>query len=115
MNNRETRLDEGMRRGGGLPLDGDGELPRAWAGLDDNVGLLDAAGQQLLLGTGDEGLDDGLVPAGVDDGNAQAGALVVLGGRSLERHDLGGAVLLVVSGRIGAMKLRVFASFCDRL
>lgn len=87
MNNRETRLDEGMRRGGGLPLDGDGELPRAWARLDDNVGLLDTAGQQLLLGAGDEGLDDGLVPAGVDDGDAQGRALVVLGGRSLERHD----------------------------
>lgn len=41
------------------PLRCDWQLPRARAGLDDNVGLGDARGEELLLGAGDEGLDDG--------------------------------------------------------
>lgn len=58
-------------RGRSLPLDGNGQLPRARARLHDNVGLLDAAGEQLLLCARHERLDDGRVPAGVHDGDAQ--------------------------------------------
>lgn len=77
----------GLKKGfGGLPLDSDGQLPGARAGLDNNVRLLDTSGQQLGLGSGHERLDDGRVPTGVDDANAQAGALVLLGSRTLERH-----------------------------
>ena len=80
-------------RGGeeGLPLDGDGKLPGTRAGLDDNVGVLDAGLDELGLGTGHEGLNDGLVPAGVDNGDAQAGAVVLLRGGTLERHGWRGA------------------------
>jgi hypothetical protein len=63
---------------GNLPLDSNGKLPRAGAGLDDNVGLLDTSLEELGLCAGDERLDDGDVPARVDDADAQAGAVVVL-------------------------------------
>lgn len=72
-----------------IPLDSNGELPGAGARLNNNVGLLDTAGEELLLCTGDEGLDDGRVPAGVDDGDAQVGAIVVLRGGTLERRHCG--------------------------
>lgn len=72
------------------PLGGNGKLPGARAGLHDNVGLLDAALEELGLCAGDEGVDDGGVPAGVDDADAEAGAVVLLGGRALEgRHCCG--------------------------
>lgn len=71
---------------GGAPLRGKGELPRARTRLDDNVGLADAALGEFGPGALDERLDDGRVPARVDDGDAQARAVVVLGRRALERH-----------------------------
>lgn len=74
-----------------IPLDGNGELPRTGARLDNNVGLLDAAGEELFLCASDEGLDDGRVPAGVDDGDAQVRAIVVLRGGALERRHCGWA------------------------
>ncbi len=72
-----------MRRGKGAPLDGNWQLPRPRDGLDDDVGLFDAAGQQLGLCALEEGLDDGVVPAGVDDAHAQGAAVVDLGRWSL--------------------------------
>ncbi len=88
-----------------VPLRGNGKLPGPGTRLHDNVGLLDAALEKLGLGAGDERLDDGGVPAGVDDADAQAGAVVLLGGRALERHDVllarkkGGYELLCVCCR----------------
>lgn len=67
-------------------MNGNGKLPGTGARLNDNVGLLDAALEKLGLGAGDERLDDGRVPAGVDDADAQAGAVVLLGSRTLERR-----------------------------
>jgi hypothetical protein len=79
---------EGQNEREAIPLDGNGKLPCARARLDDNVGLLYTRFQKLGLCAGDEGLDDGGVPAGVDDADAQVGAIVVLRSRTLERgHD----------------------------
>lgn len=70
-----------------LPLDSNGKLPCAGARLDDNVGLLHTSFQELGLCASDEGLDDGNVPARVDDADAQAGAVVVLRSGALDgRH-----------------------------
>lgn len=69
------------------PLHGNRQLPRSRARLHHNVGLLDAALEKLGLCAGHEGVDDGGVPARVDDGDAEAGAVVLLRGRALEgRH-----------------------------
>lgn len=84
--------DEGLEKSGILPsfallpLDGHGELPGAGDRLDDNVGLGDAARKQRLLGALQERVDDGSVPAGVDDANAEAGAVVLLGNGALVVH-----------------------------
>lgn len=67
----------------GLPLNTDRELPRAGDGLDHDVALVDAACEQLRPGALQEGVDDLGVPAGVDDADAQAGAVVLLGGGTL--------------------------------
>lgn len=67
-----------------IRLDGNGQLPRARDRLDDNVALLDAAAQQLVLGALEQRLDDGRVPAGVDDADAQGAAVVLLRGRAFE-------------------------------
>lgn len=86
---QEGRGGEGAEweEGSNLPLDGNGKLPCAGARLDDNVGLLDTGFQELGLCAGDEGLDDGDVPARVDDADAQAGAVVVLRSGALDgRH-----------------------------
>lgn len=56
--------------------------------MDHDVGLLDTTGKQLALCAGNKGLDYGRVPASVDDADAQAGAVVLLGCRALERHCL---------------------------
>ena len=72
--------------GGNLPLDSHGKLPGAGARLNNNVALLDARGQELLLRARDEGTDNGRVPAGVDNGDTEAGAFVLLRGRAFERH-----------------------------
>lgn len=67
-----------------IRLDGNGQLPRAGDRLDDNVALLDAAAQQLVLCSLEQRLDDGRVPAGVDDADAQGAAVVLLRGRAFE-------------------------------
>lgn len=83
---KKELLEEGEREQ--LPLNSYGKLPGAGARLDDNVGFLDAGLEQLGLCAGDEGLDDGHVPARVDDADAQAGAVVVLRSGALDgRHD----------------------------
>lgn len=83
----EKSLQRKGEKGSNLPLDSNGELPCAGARLDDNVGLLDTGFQELGLCAGDEGLDDGNVPARVDDADAQAGAVVVLRSGALDgRH-----------------------------
>lgn len=71
---------------GDEPLDRERQLPRPRNGLGHNVGFLDAAGKELVLGALDEWLDDRGVPAGVDDADAQGAAVVLLRGRALERH-----------------------------
>lgn len=70
-------------RNGGLPLDANWQLPGPRDRLDDDVALLDAAGKQLRLGALQEGVDDLGVPAGVDDADAQAGAVVLFWGWAL--------------------------------
>ncbi len=55
-------------------LDGVGELIGAGDALDDNVLLFDAGFGERLLGAGEEGVDDGGVPPGVDDADAEVGA-----------------------------------------
>lgn len=66
-------------------MDGDGQLPRSGNGLHDDVGLLNAKTQQLVLGALDQRIDYGGVPARVHDADAQAAAVVLLRRRSLER------------------------------
>lgn len=73
----------GRARDGGLPLDADWKLPGPWNRLDHDVALLDAAREQLRLGALQEGVDDLGVPAGVDDADAQAGAVVLFWGWAL--------------------------------
>lgn len=79
-------------------FDGNGQLPRARDRLNHDVLLLDTACQQLVLAALEQGLDDGGIPAGVDDTDAQGAAVVLLRGRSLERacHDCGCRGLLFV-------------------
>lgn len=67
-------------------MDGDGQLPRAGAGLNDNVRFLDAGCQELLLGSSNKRINDCRVPARVDDADAQTGAVVMLRRGALERH-----------------------------
>lgn len=72
---------ERRRRGrGSAPLDGNWELPRARDRLHHDVGLVDAALEQLRLGARQQGLDDGVVPPRVDDADAQRAAVVDLRG-----------------------------------
>lgn len=82
-----------------LPLHSEGELPGSRDRLNDDVGLLDTAAEQLLLGALNEGLDDGRVPAGVDNTNAQGAAVVLLGGRSLDAGHFGQEVFEKMSLR----------------
>jgi hypothetical protein len=75
---------EGLGYGIDSRLDGNGQLPRAGHRLHDNVGLLDATGQQLVLGALQQRLNDGAVPARVHNADAQAGAVMLLRGRAFE-------------------------------
>lgn len=77
-----------------VPLDSNGQFPRAWHRLDDNVVLVDAAGQELSLCALEQRVNDLGVPAGVHDADAQAGAVVLLGGGAL--HCEVGWLLVVV-------------------
>lgn len=52
------------------------ELVAAGDGLDDNVLVPDALLPEGRASAGEEGVDDGVVPAGVHDGDAEAGAVV---------------------------------------
>lgn len=61
-----------------IPLDANGEFPRARHRLDNNVALLYAAGQQLRLGALEERVNDLGVPSRMDDADAQAGAVMLL-------------------------------------
>lgn len=70
-----------------LPLSGEGKFPRSRAGLHSNVGFLYAAGEKLLSGAGHEGRNHGFVPAGMNDADAEAGAIMLLGGWTFQRHD----------------------------
>ena len=54
-----------------LPLHRNRELPATRTALHNNVVLLDTCREQLRLCAGDEGFDDGAIPAGVDDGDAE--------------------------------------------
>lgn len=92
------------RRGGGYgPLDGNWQLPGAGDGLHDDVGLLHAAGEQLGLGPLQQRLDDGLVPPGVHDANAQGAAVMLLGCGGFDRH--GGTRELVRYIAVGKSEL----------
>lgn len=83
------------------PLDSNWKLPRARDRLDHNVGLLDTALEQLGLGSGQKRLNDGVVPAGVDDADAQATAVVVLRRRSLGMYHCVWARLFVRETGLG--------------
>jgi len=63
-----------------LRLGRERQLVRARDGLDDDVVLLDAGGEQLALATLDEVVDDGVVPARAQDADAEAGAVGREGG-----------------------------------
>lgn len=71
--------------GRGLPLNPNGQLPRARHRFNNNVALGHAARQQLCLGALQQRVDDLGVPARMHDANAQAGAVMLLGGGTL--HD----------------------------
>ena len=72
--------------GGYRPLNGNWEFPGAGNGLHNDVGLLHPAGEKLRFGSDNEGLNDGLIPSGVDNANTQGSPVVMLGGWSLYRH-----------------------------
>jgi hypothetical protein len=76
----------GALRGESLPLDCNWKLPRPWDGLDNDIRLLYAGGQQLCLGSAEKRLNDGMVPAGVDNADPKVLTIVVLRGGSFERH-----------------------------
>jgi hypothetical protein len=54
--------------------------------LHGDAGFLDAALEELLLRAFDERLDDGEVPAGMDDGDAEGFAVMLLRVRGLGGH-----------------------------
>lgn len=56
------------------------QLVASWNGLDHNVLLLDTKALELCDGTLDEGLDDLVVPARVDNRDAEGRAVMLLGG-----------------------------------
>ena len=60
------------------PLDCDRELPRARDRLNHNIAVLYAASPELVEGAFEKRFDNGGVPAGVDDTDAQAAAIVFL-------------------------------------
>ena len=76
-----------MRGSHGLyhaPLHGDGQFPRPRHGLDDDIGLGDAAGSELLDGAGQQRLDDAGIPPRVHDADAQPAAVMLLRSRALD-------------------------------
>lgn len=62
----------GDREDTNVPLHRDGKLPTPRTGLNNNVILFDTRLEKLGLCACDEGFDDGAVPAGVDDGDAES-------------------------------------------
>lgn len=64
-----------------LLLTSKGELVAAGNRLDDNVLLLDTLGLELLDGAVDERLDDGVVPASVNNTDTERRAIVLRGRR----------------------------------
>lgn len=85
---RSTRHTDGERDGRGAPLHGHWQLPRARDRLHHDIGLLDTAFFQLGLCAGEQRFDDGVVPARVDDANAQGAAVVGLGDWAFGVHVL---------------------------
>ena len=70
-----------MDLGGGIdPLHGEGQFVGAGDGLDDDVFALHTRREEGLFTAGDKSVNYGGVPAGVDDGDAEGGAIVFLGG-----------------------------------
>lgn len=51
-----------------------GQLPAPRDTFYDDVLFLDTIGKEAVLAAGDEGGNDGGVPAGVEDGDAEIGA-----------------------------------------
>jgi hypothetical protein len=68
------------------PLDCNWQLPGPRDGLHDNVGLGYSAFEQFGLGSLEQGAYDAVVPPGVDDGDAQAGAIMANGGGAFVVH-----------------------------
>lgn len=68
-----------------LPLDGNGQLPGSRNRLNDDIGALDAALGQLLLGAVEQRRNDGLVPTRVHDADAQGAAVVLFRLGAFER------------------------------
>lgn len=67
-----------------VPLHSNGQFPRSRARLNNNVALLHTRLEKLGLGTGNKRLNDGRIPSGVDNGDAQRRAVVLLGSGTLE-------------------------------
>lgn len=67
-----------------LPLRRNRQLIGSRAALHDDVSLLDAASKKLLLCATNKRLNDRGVPSGMDDGDAQARAVVLLGSGTLQ-------------------------------
>lgn len=86
-----------------LPLNADGQLPRARHRFDDNIALGHAAGEQLGLGAFQERVDDFGVPSCMHNADAQAGAVVLLGGGALHGGGGGGLGSRGVSAKRAGM------------
>lgn len=87
------------------------ELVAAGDGLDDNVLVPDALLPEGRASAGEEGVDDGVVPAGVHDGDAEAGAVVGggSGGEALdgvEHGDCGGEMEIEMEMRCAEFSQR---------
>src|SRR4051794_2718405 len=81
--NREKRVCVCARQAKqNVPLDSDWQLPRTRDRLYHNVRLLYTAFFELGLCTGEQGIDDGIVPARVNNANAKVAAIVELRGRA---------------------------------
>lgn len=96
------------------PLDADWQLPGPRDRLDDDVALLYATCEQLRLGALKQRVDDLGVPPGVDDANAQAGAVVLLWGWALH-VDSDCFAESVCTEEVSMWKKSVFGSFVKLL
>ncbi len=75
-------------------LHGNWELPGTGDTLDDDVGFLHTAFEKLGLGTGQQRLNNAVVPASSHDSDTEPTSIVVLWCRSFVMHVDGGRKVL---------------------